>query len=195
MNISVNDIFEPVTEFSVFTTLTRVLHLDDEHDAAIVIDLVEPPRKPYPVGIEELRLSLETGDTKSVVTKVPEFLLVLEDDLDESSKRDRDEKWAVIAPLLDPAYPGQIFVRGEMGRLVGNRAAELGMHRKSIYRLLYRYWFYGQVRNALLKIIQRWVLPTEITLRINDPALSLSFRETWSHPPSCSLLSINGVFE
>lgn len=151
MNISINDVFEPVTELSVLTTLARVLHLDEEHDAAIVIDLVEPLRKPYPLGLEELRLSLKTGDTKSVVTGVPEFLLVLEYDIDESTKRDRDEKWAVIAPLLDPAYPGQIFVRGEMGRLVGIRAAELGIQRKTIYRLLYRYWFYGQVRNALLK--------------------------------------------
>jgi hypothetical protein len=151
MSISVNDVFEPVTELSVLSTMARALHLDEAHDSVIVIDLIEPPKKPYSVGLEELRLSLESGDTKSVVTAVPEFLLVLEEDLDESAKRDRDEKWAVIAPLLDPTYPGQIFVRGEMGRLVGNRAAELGVQRKTIYRLLYRFWFYGQVRNALLK--------------------------------------------
>lgn len=151
MSISVNDVFEPVTELSVLSTVVRALHIDEAHDAVIVIGLINPPGKPYPVGLEELRLSLESGNTKPVVMSVPEFLLVLEDDLDERTKRDRDAKWAVIAPLLDPAYPGQIFVRGEMGRLVGNRAAELGMQRKTIYRLLYRYWFYGQVRNALLK--------------------------------------------
>lgn len=60
MNISINDVFEPVTELSVLTTLVRVLHLDEEHDAAIVIDLVEPPKKPYHLGLEEL-------DRKSVV--------------------------------------------------------------------------------------------------------------------------------
>lgn len=151
MNISVNDVFEPVTEFSVLSTMVRAIHIDEAHDAVIVMNLIDPPGKPYPMGLEELKLSLESGDTKSVVTAVPEFLLVLEDDLDETAKRDRDEKWAVIAPLLDPAYPGQIFVHGEMGRLVGNRAAELGIQRKTIYRHLYRYWFYGQVRNALLK--------------------------------------------
>ncbi|MFG0268663.1 Mu transposase C-terminal domain-containing protein [Pseudomonas sp. zjy_14] len=151
MNISVNDVFEPVTEFSVLSTVVRAIHLDEAHDAVIVISLTDPPGKPYPMGLEELKSSLESGDTKSVVTAVPEFLLVLEDDLDETAKRDRDEKWSIIAPLLDPAYPGQIFVRGEMGRLVGNRSAELGIHRKTIYRHLYRYWFYGQVRNALLK--------------------------------------------
>ncbi|MBD1553157.1 Mu transposase C-terminal domain-containing protein [Pseudomonas typographi] len=151
MNISVNDVFEPVTEQSVVSTMARVLHLDEAHDAVIVIHLVEPPGQPYSVGLEEFRLSLESGETKPVVLAVPEFLLVLEDDLAESAKLLRDEKWAIIAPLLDPVYPGQIFVRGEMGRLVGIRAAQLGIQRKTIYRLLYRYWFFGQVRNALLK--------------------------------------------
>lgn len=140
MNISVNEVFEPVTEHSVISSMVRVLHLIEAQDAVMVIALTEPPGKPYPLGLEELRLSLESGDTKPVVTAVPEFLLVLEDDLDDSTKRDRDEKWAIIEPLLDPAYPGQIFVQGEMGRLVGNRAAELGIQRKTIYRLLYRYW-------------------------------------------------------
>lgn len=151
MNISVNDVFEPLTELSVLYTTARALHLDEKNDALVIIDLTEPPRKPYSIGLEELRASLASGHTKPVVTAVPEFLLVLEDDLDESARRDRDEKWALIAPLLDPAYPGQIFSQGEMGRLVGNRAAEVGVQRKTIYRLLYRYWFYGQVRNALLK--------------------------------------------
>ncbi|WP_243055069.1 Mu transposase C-terminal domain-containing protein [Pseudomonas sp. BP01] len=151
MIISVNDVLEPVTELSALSTMVRVLHIDEARDVVMVIDLIEPPGRPNPVGLEELQLSLGSGDTKPVTLSVPEFLLVLEDDLEASAKRDRDDKWAVIAPLLDPAYPGQIFVRGEMGRLVGNRAAELGMQRKTIYRLLYRYWFYGQVRNALLK--------------------------------------------
>lgn len=151
MSISVNDVFQPVTEFSALSTMARALHLDEARDAVILIDLVEPPGKPYALGLQELRLSLDSGDTKPVVAVVPEFLLVLEADLDESAKRDRDEKWAVIAPLIESAYPGQIFTRGEMGRLVGIRSAELGIQRKTIYRLLYRYWFYGQVRNALLK--------------------------------------------
>lgn len=151
MRISVNDVFEPVTELSMLSTTARAIHLDEERDVLIVMDLIEPPRKPYALGLEEIRLSIESGDTKSVVTAVPEFLLVLEDDLSERAKRDRDDKWAVIAPLLDPVYPGQIFVTGEMGRLIGIRAAELGIQRKTIYRLLYRYWFYGQLRNSLLK--------------------------------------------
>ncbi|MDG9782708.1 Mu transposase C-terminal domain-containing protein [Metapseudomonas otitidis] len=151
MKISVNDVFEPVTDFSMLPTMARALYVDEKNDVLVVMDLRDPPKKPYSISLEEFRGSLESGDTKSVVIAVPEFLLVLEDELDDRAKRDRDQKWALIAPFFDQAYPGQIFFHGEMGRLVGDRAAEVGVQRKTLYRLLYRYWFYGQVRNAFLK--------------------------------------------
>lgn len=150
MSIFINGVFEPVTELSVISAIVRTIYLDEKHDLAFVIELADPPRQPYAVGLEEFRRSLESGDTKPVTIATPEFMLVLEDELDERAKQGRDEKWAIIAPLLDPDYPGQIFVRGELGRLVGSRASELGIQRKTIYRLLYRYWVYGQVRNSLL---------------------------------------------
>ncbi len=195
MSISINDVFEPVTELSVLSTMVRAIHIDEAHDAVMVIDLIEPPGKPYPVGLEELQLSLAAGDTKPVTLSVPEFLLVLEEDLDESAKRDRDDKWAVIAPLLDHGYPGQIFVRGEMGRMVGNRAAELGIQRKTIYRHLYRYWFYGQVRNALLKNYSAVGLRiAPINLKYGRD-VNQNFKVCSSHQPNCSVLLINDAFE
>lgn len=151
MSIFVNGVFEPVTESSVIASMARVIYIDEKNDLAVLIDLVDPPKQPYGVSLEGLRRSAETGDTKPVTVVTPEFMMVLEEDLDEKAKQSRDEKWGIIAPLFDPDYPGQIFVNGEMGRLVGNRAADLGIQRKTIYRLLYRYWIFGQVRNALLK--------------------------------------------
>ncbi|WP_454838373.1 Mu transposase C-terminal domain-containing protein [Pseudomonas mohnii] len=150
MKIFVNGVFEPVTEFSVITAMVRAIHLDEKHDLVFVIELSEPLRQPYAIGLEDLRCSLDSGDTKPVTISTPEFMMVLEDDLDENAKQARDEKWAVIAPLIDSGYPGQLFVRGELGRLVSNRSSELGIQRKTIYRLLYRYWVHGQVRNSLL---------------------------------------------
>ena len=150
MTVLVNDVFEPVTDLSVIATIARLLYQDETHDLAVLMDLADPPRQPYAVGLEELRRSIASGHTKPAAITTPEFMLVLEEQLDERAKQGRDEKWAVIAPLLDPEYPGQIFVRGELGRLVSRRASELGIQRKTIYRLLYRYWFYGQVRNSLL---------------------------------------------
>ncbi|QKJ33535.1 Mu transposase C-terminal domain-containing protein [Pseudomonas sp. MPDS] len=150
MTVFVNDVFEPVTDLSVIATMVRLIYLDETQDLAVVIDLADPPRQPHAIGLEELRRSLASGHTKPATITTPEFMLVLEDQLDEATKRERDKKWDVIAPLLDSDYPGQIFARGESGKLISARASELGIQRKTIYRLLYRYWFYGQVRNALL---------------------------------------------
>ncbi|UVK83116.1 transposase family protein [Pseudomonas sichuanensis] len=151
MSIFMNGVFEPVTESSVIASMVRVIYIDEKNDLAVLIDLVDPPKQPYGVSLEDLRRSAETGDTKPVSVVTPEFMMVLEEDLDEKAKQSRDEKWGIIAPLFDPDYPGQIFVNGELGRLVRNRAEVLGIQRKTIYRLLYRYWIYGQVRNSLLK--------------------------------------------
>ena len=63
MNISVNEVFEPVTEHSVISSMVRVLHLIEAQDAVMVIALTEPPGKPYPLGLEELRLSRMTSMT------------------------------------------------------------------------------------------------------------------------------------
>jgi len=103
MNISVNDVFEPLTELSVLYTTARALHLDEKNDALVIIDLTEPPRKPYSIGLEELRASLASGHTKPVVTAVPEFLLVLEDDLDESARRDRESRTDILSRRDGPA--------------------------------------------------------------------------------------------
>lgn len=45
MKISVNDVFEPVTELSLLSTMARAIHLDEKHDALIVMDLTDPPRE------------------------------------------------------------------------------------------------------------------------------------------------------
>ncbi|MFS2068753.1 Mu transposase C-terminal domain-containing protein [Pseudomonas sp. CT11-2] len=150
MKVVVNGVFEPVTELSVISDMVRAIHLDEKHDVVFVIGLTEPFRQPYAVGLEGFCCSLSSGDTKPVTITTPEFMMVLEDDLSEKAKQARDDKWDVIAPLIESSYPGQLFVRGELGRLVSNRASELGIQRKTIYRLLYRYWVYGQVRNSLL---------------------------------------------
>jgi hypothetical protein len=148
MTVLVNEVFEPVTDLSVIATIARLIYQDETHDLAVVIDLADTPAalRHWSRRVASL-VSVWSHETSSHYhTRV---YACGEDQLDERAKQGRDEKWAVIAPLLDPEYPGQIFVRGELGRLVTKRASELGIQRKTIYRL-YRYWFYGQVRNSLL---------------------------------------------
>ena len=151
MKINVNSIYEPVTEDSVLSGLARILFVDDRRDLVVVIQLAEPLLQPVGIDLSAFRESLILGEIKLATVTTPEFLLVLEEDLSEKKKKDRDDKWSIIEPLIQSTYPGQIFSPGEIGRLVGDRARELGIERKAIYRILYRFWAYGQVRNSLLK--------------------------------------------
>ena len=61
MTVLVNDVFEPVTDLSVISTIARLIYQDETHDLAVVIDLADPPRQPYAVGLDELRRSLGYG--------------------------------------------------------------------------------------------------------------------------------------
>src|SRR3546814_1492993 len=67
MKISVNDVFEPVTELSLLSTMARAIHLDEKHDALIVMDLTDPPRKPYSIGLEEFRSEEHTSELQSLM--------------------------------------------------------------------------------------------------------------------------------
>ena len=151
MNLMINNVLEPITDSSPIECLARVLFIDKKNNVAKLIGLQDPPRSPFEVALNDLSSSLLAGDTKTVAMLTPEFLLVLEDSLTEIQKLDRDKKWSVIAPLIETYYPGQIFYPGQMGRMVSERASELGVQRKYIYRLLYRFWVHGQLKNAFLK--------------------------------------------
>ncbi|VVO74546.1 Transposon Tn7 transposition protein TnsB [Pseudomonas fluorescens] len=151
MRITCNTVFEPVTEHSVLQTLVRVLWVDEMHDSAHVIEMGGLVRLPYAIGLEQLRISIESGDTKLAHIKTPEYLLNIDELLSEEQKLDRNQKWDVISPLLNTEVKGQIFYPGEMSKMVAVRAAELGLHRKQIHRLLCKYWVNGQTQNALLK--------------------------------------------
>ncbi|MGQ7243881.1 Mu transposase C-terminal domain-containing protein [Salinicola sp. V024] len=151
MKVTVNDVLEPVNNNSPLEKLARVLFVDPPRDRVHLIGLDGTPRRPFSVGSEDLKNSLAVGDTKHTTVLTPEYILVLEDSLSENQKLDRDNKWKIIAPLVESQYPKEIFYAGQMGKMVSERATELGIQRKDIYRLLYRFWMNGQLKNALLK--------------------------------------------
>src|SRR5690606_796899 len=126
VNLVINDVLEPITESSPIECLARILFIDKKNNIAKLIGLQDLPRNPFEVALNDLSSSLLAGDTKTVTLLTPEFLLVLEDSLTENQKLDRDKKWSVIAPLIESYYPGQIFYPGEMGKMVSERASELG---------------------------------------------------------------------
>lgn len=152
MNIQANEVFEPVTEEAVISAFSRVLWVGHEEGVIALIDIASNlTQQPFILDLDGFRKSVRSGDVKLAKVKAPQYILILEDALSPEQKKDRDQKWEMIAPIVNHKIPGYIFFPGELEALVSTRASELGVYKKKIYRLLYRYWINGQVRNALLK--------------------------------------------
>lgn len=152
MIIQANEVFEPVTEDSVISALSRILWVGHKEGVIALIDIASSKtERPFILNLEEFKQSVRSGDTKLAKVKVPQYLLVLEDALSIEQKKDRDEKWEMISPIVTYEIPGYIFFPEDLEALVSARTSELGVYKSKVYRLLHRYWVNGQVRNALLK--------------------------------------------
>src|SRR3546814_9870457 len=77
-------------------------------------------------------------------------MLALESEISEKHRTIRDAGWARIKALVDAPRDADIYFPGRMGALINSHARATGVERKTLYRLLYRYWMLGSIRNALL---------------------------------------------
>ena len=148
--ISVNDAFESITQEPPFLHPARILWIDREDNSAILITIGDPPKQPWSMSLTELDYLLREKRIRHTVIKVPAYMLALEEEIDAKAKRIRETGWERIQPLLETKYPGEIFFPQAMGPMIAAHAKAINLPRKTLYRLLYRYWLFGGTKNALL---------------------------------------------
>lgn len=149
-NLSVNSVLKPVDENVSFQQPCRLLWMDEQMDLVALITIEKEPKKPWLFGLSTLRSLLSEQKAVIVQLKVPEFMMTLEDEIPAKYKDKRDANWERIRPIVQGASPSQMFESDTMGVLVKQHAEAVGVEKKSLYRLLYRYWMFGSIRNALL---------------------------------------------
>ena len=145
-----NDVLEAVTEPKLLKGLVRVLWVDKRSDQTVLMTIERSPKRPWIMQLSELKSWLSSGDIKFLSVTPPTYMLKAEEDLSDKEKAFRDNNWARIQSLVDTDPPDAIFQPDALGRMVADQAVKLGLPNKSVYRLLYRYWMGGQVRNSLL---------------------------------------------
>ena len=148
--ISVNDVFEAITQDPPFLHPARILWIDRDDNSAILITIEEPPKQPWSMSLTELDYLLQAKKIRHTVIKVPAYMLELEEEIDAKAKSIRETGWERIQPLLETKYPGEIFFPQAMGPMIAAHAKAIDVPRKTLYRLLYRYWLLGGTKNALL---------------------------------------------
>lgn len=148
--LSINVVLSPVFGASVLDGPVRVL--DFSLSEVLVIELKEPLRKPRVMDLDEIIKSLDSGTIRFAIDKVPEFMLRDDSEISTSELAARDRSWSIISELVAGKTAGELFIDGNFGALVAKCAAKYELQRKHIYRLLYRYWAYGQSKNAFLRL-------------------------------------------
>ncbi|WP_370298979.1 hypothetical protein [Pontibacterium sp.] len=149
-NLLVNDVIESVKGEAPFDKPARILWIDRDLGDVTLLTIETPPKRPWTFGLEELMLMLRSEALQKTKVRTPAFMLDLESDLPAHAIEVREKNWARIQPLVETVVPGEIFFPGMLGTMVSMHATKTNIQRKTLYRLLYRYWMYGGVRNALL---------------------------------------------
>ena len=150
LTININNTFRPEGDNAPFDLPCRVLWIEEKSDSVVLISVEAEPKQPWLYSLSSLIDSLREHKIMLVEMKVPDFMLALEDEIPETQKAIRDTSWGRIKDLVAEPGDGRIFQPGSMGSLIQAHAHRLGLQRTTLYRLLYRYWMLGSIRNALL---------------------------------------------
>ncbi|MCD7038918.1 Mu transposase C-terminal domain-containing protein [Pseudomonas sp. MAFF 311095] len=147
LSLGVNSIVSPGESSGLLKKPVRVLGIRD--DFVLVIELGTNPSKPWRVERSLLVEEINNGAAVLNLEMVPMHLLRSDDEIGENEKISREKNWGLVRGLVEGQVPLDILT-SNFGALVANHALVMGVDRKQIYRLLYRYWSMGQTRNAFL---------------------------------------------
>ncbi|MDZ4019113.1 Mu transposase C-terminal domain-containing protein [Pseudomonas sichuanensis] len=146
-DLTINTIVSPASGSNILDKAVRILGESDGN--YIVITLSSSPKKPWFVDreslIDEVLRGLAVVNVESPLT----FMLRPEDELSDKEIESREKNWSLISGFIDGRSANQILCE-TFGADVREHALAMGVDRKQIYRLLFRYWSYGQVKNSLL---------------------------------------------
>lgn len=131
----------------------RVLSIYFDMNICIVFQMDKGPgvfKMPRRIRISELEMSVSRGESSETSVVIPPFQTIDECNIPESNKEKRDEYYSLIQPLIDDHLFLLDIVMKKRNQHITSYAAEKKIYKNKLYRILSRYWFYGQEKNALL---------------------------------------------
>jgi hypothetical protein len=142
-----NAIVSPGEGSLLLTHPVRVLGFRDHQ--VVIIELSPNPRKPWLIDKQLLVDEISCGASILNVELPLSFMVRHESELSEREKNSREKSWNLIKDMVEAKSPIDILI-DSFGADVKKHADQMGVDRKQIYRLLFRYWSMGQVKNAFL---------------------------------------------
>lgn len=128
----------------------RVIYVDELSVWAFTIDIMQMRALPQQRAVVELEAAMRTGEAKALLTDYwTSRLLAPEASLEPRYTRLRDSAYAAIRPLVEHHIEALLNPR-RRGKIIANRAHEVGCTKRAMYNWLSRYWQRGMTPNALL---------------------------------------------
>lgn len=126
----------------------RLLDVEAETGAAYVFRMRPPFVRPKLVPWQQIRSDLAEELLTIEAFVPPPVLLLQEEELPDKYRDHRDKWWNVFEPILGECRYRQILAGN--GKIIGRFAEQNHLPKKSVYRFVYRFFYYGCVPNAFL---------------------------------------------
>lgn len=157
--LTVNKLIDPVDKSSMLAVPARILDIDHDRKVVLIMSLEINLKKPWVLSIESLLNEIECGFIRIVAGSPEAYMLKAEYELSEREINTRNKNWELIEALVDNKLAGEVLGSESFGRTVAEHASRMGVTRKRIYELLYRYWAGGYSKNAFLWKTTNWGNP------------------------------------
>lgn len=128
----------------------RIIYIDQGRDVCSLLSIEEKPKAPWSCECSVLQDMLRAHQITRIELRVPEFMMARDEEIPEKHKAIRDLRWQRISPLVASHRIDKTHMPETMGSALASHAKAIGVARKTLYDLLYRYWMHGAVPNTLL---------------------------------------------
>ncbi|MBI3771780.1 MAG: DDE-type integrase/transposase/recombinase [Gammaproteobacteria bacterium] len=130
----------------------RVLEITPTLDLLIVfrLDNEQRMKRPSNVSLIEFEMGIKHEQIIEKNYPIPRAKLLGDAELPDTWKHRRDDKYALIAPLVEDDEFLRCLANSGRSQAIKPRALEVGVDEVAVYRALSEYWRYGQTTNALI---------------------------------------------
>lgn len=153
MSLIINSIWKISGIGTVKDGCYRILALYHEVDICVIFPISEEVSKlrmPECILISDLNNSILRNKCQSATFDIPAYQISGEGDLPSIYYNKRDENYSLIKGLVEDSMFLLDLVVSHRSNKVSEHALVHKTYSNKIYRLLNRYWLYGQSKNALL---------------------------------------------
>jgi putative transposase len=194
MTLAINEIVRPegtgpagTGKGIAWTGRHRILEIHP--DVTFLMPMARPWRMYVVLDTRTLAEQLQRGVVIKEAMAETGYLRRPEASIPATARQVRDEAVRILGPLLKEDR-WRLFDAEERGRAVTERAAAAKLPRKSVYRMLYRYWANGQNEDALLP---DWTTHGGPGKRRTRATRTVEGKARIGRPPSAAQVGAGGV--